>query len=257
MSDPEEQHPAPKSGGVLPLLGWITVMVAIGGTLGVLGPWRTSSSDRFTQTPPAKLVERLADPKTRTTTYLKLKDQRFKEETRTEAIPHLLKAAQDPGYAAREEAIELLGWFGAKEAIPFLLSLAAPELQQVRLTCLGRLRGAEALAAVRKGLAAEDLPLQMVAVQTLADWEGTLPPDVLGEIRPYLTHAEFGMREFAAKYMGAQKVKTETATLIGMLKDEHPSVRKMAAWSLRQIKDPQGLTAVDEAIEAGAVPPDE
>ncbi len=242
MEQPESRAP----GGGVPFFFWLATCVAIGAGVGYLAPWDGGVPLRQSRSVD-RLVGELADPATRTAAYMRLK------ERGSEAVPALLAAAKDPAYPARSEAVELLGRLEAQEARAFLLELAEPELADERVVALGRLGGAEALREVLATLERPELELHFPALNALIRWREPLPAEVPGRVLPYLSHAEWGLRELAAKFMGTHRHAPALQPLIALLEDPQAPVRQAAAWALMQLGDPDGQAAVQRALERGAV----
>lgn len=248
------ERPDGASGGGLALVIGMIVMACVGAVVATVASRRDDDrpDEVFDKQAPATLVRELEDPTERTRAGFKLLDQG------QEAVPALLRAAQDPDFKARARAIDLLGQLRAPEAVPLLLKLNDPALAEVRVVALGRIQGAEALAAIRKVLKDPQapVPVTFAAVRAAAGWQDP-PQDLDADVEPYLHHDVWGLREFAAAYFGAHKRVEAVPALIGLLKDSNASVRRKAAWALMQIKAPAGVKAVDEALAAGAIPPDQ
>ena len=223
-----------------------TTGVALCLAVGYLIPW--GSSEGAARGGAEGLVAELGDPATRTAAYVRL------AERGAAAAPALLAAARDPAFPARAEAIELLGRARSADALPFLLGLDEPALADERLTALGRIRGEQALAALLTALASGDrLELRFPALRALASWPG-LDADVVAQrVVPYLDHAQWGLRELAARAVGEHRHAPATPRLIELLGDGEPAVRQTAAWALMQIGDPEGRAAVERALAKGAV----
>ena len=244
------------SGGGVALVGGMVVMAALGAVVSTLstttrdGP--AEQKEVFAKQAPQTLVKLLEDPTERIRAGFKLLDHG------KDAIPVLLRAAEDPAFKARPRAIRLLGQLRATEAIPLLVALNDPALAQDRIVALGRIQGAQALAEIRKVLQNEkaSVPLQIDAVRAASNW--TAPPANLDpDVEPFLRHEVWGLREFAAVYYGTHKRTAAVPTLIELLHDPNAIVRRKAAWALMQIKAPAGIKAVDEALAAGAIPQDD
>lgn len=243
------------SGGGVALVGGMVVMAALGAVVSTLSNTSDGPGERqevFSKQAPQTLVKLLEDPTERTRAGFKLLDHG------KDAVPVLLRAAEDPAFKARPRAIRLLGQLRASEAVPLLVALNDPALAQDRIVALGRIQGAPALAEVRKVLQNDkaSVPLQIDAVRAASNW--TAPPaDLDRDIEPFLRHEVWGLREFAAVYYGTHKRTAAVPALIELLRDSNAIVRRKAAWALMQIKAPAGIKAVDEALAAGAIPPDD
>lgn len=223
-----------------------TTGIAICLAIGYVIPWGGTGSAAPRRVD--ALIAEMADPASRTQAYLRLRDQG------AAAAPALLEAAQDPTYAARAEAVELLGRARSQEALPFLVGLTEPSLADARLGALGQIRGERALAAVVAALDQQERPeLYFPALRALSAWPDLAQEVVAQRIVPFLGHAEWGLRELAARGVGEHRHAPAVATLIGLLRDDEPQVRQTAAWALMQIGEPRGRAAVDEALKSGAV----
>jgi HEAT repeat protein len=197
-----------------------------------------------------RLVGELAGHETRTAAYQQLL------ERGPDAVEALLEVAKDPQAPARADAIELLGRIRDARAVPAVLAVDDPELAHVRLTALGRLRGPEAQAAVLAALAGADEPLHFPALISLIEWPD--PDGALARVAtPFLKSPHPGLREAAALFCGKHVLGDRTDDLIGLLKDVDGTVRQAAARALLQIGSEAATAAVDSAIEAGGVIPDE
>lgn len=197
-----------------------------------------------------RLVVDLAGHETRTAAYQQLL------ERGPDAVEPLLEVAADPQAPARSDAIELLGRLRDARAVPTVLAVDDPELAHVRITALGRLRGPEARQAVLAALAGADEPLKFPALNSLIEWpdpDGVLAPAAT----PFLRSEHAGLREAAALFCGKHHLGDRTDDLIGLLSDAEGTVRQAAAFALRQIGSEAAVAAVDSAIEAGRVIPDE
>ncbi len=193
------------------------------------------------------LTADLADPAKRTIAYGKLLD------LREAAVPALLEVVGQPGSPARGEAIDLLGRMGDPRAVPALLAVDDPELADERIAALGKLQGDEALAAVLAALRGPDVALKFPALRALAVWRDVDTACLLPDVEPYLTHELSGLREFAARFLGARRHAPAVPTLVGLLRDDDASVRQTAAWALSQIGTQDAVAAVDSALKSGAV----
>lgn len=197
-----------------------------------------------------RLTVELAGHETRTVAYQQLL------ERGPDAVPPLLEVAADPQAPARADAIELLGRIRDRRAVPTVLAVDDPELAHVRITALGRLRGPEAQQAVLAVLAGADEPLKFPALISLIEWpdpDGVLAPAAT----PFLRSEHAGLREAAALFCGKHHLGDRTDDLIGLLTDPDGTVRQAAAKALMQIGSQAATSAVDSAIEAGRVIPDE
>ncbi len=189
----------------------------------------------------------LADPAKRTIAYGKLLD------LREAAVPALLEVVGQTASPGRGEAIELLGRIGDARALPAILAVDDPSLADERLVALGKLQGDEALAEVLEALRGPDVALKFPALRALADWRDVETARLLPEVEPYLAHELSGLREFAAKFMGARRHAPAVPALVGLLRDDDGAVRQMAAWALSQIGTQDAVAAVDSAVKSGAV----
>lgn len=235
------------SGPSVPFPVVLVVLLIVGLVAGkVLAPWWTRR----------QLLDDLGDPARRTIAYQKLLD------LGPEAVPGLLDVVRgDRSSIARPEAVELLGRIRDQRAYQPILELDEPELAHVRLEALGRLGGDGALAEIVAALRGPDPALQFPALRALVDWSGGEKPDeftmnIVPEVEPYLAHEQAGLREFAAKFMGARRHQPAVPALIGLLRDDDGTVRQAAAWALAQIGTGPAVAAVDSAIQSGAVAPD-
>jgi HEAT repeat protein len=241
VSDKRSEQPS----GTIPLVFWLIIMVVMGLSIGMWAPWR-QRGDRAGPKPVDELLVALEDPNQRTGAYVRLK------EWGADACPQLLKAAQDQGYGAREEAIELLGRLRHVDARPWLLALDEPKLAEARLVALAEFGGEDVLALLRGTLQGDEMPLKFAALRCMGGW-GPVSDDVRDEMLPFLAHEAWGLRELGARFMGRQRYAAAVTPLIAQLADEHGAVRNMAGWALMQIGDEEGVKAVEKALESGAV----
>jgi HEAT repeat protein len=197
------------------------------------------------------LVDELGDSSRSHAAYVRLKDMG------AEPVPALLSALSDPAWAGRDEAIDLLGRAGDARAVEPLLAITEPDLQDERLDALGRLRGDRALAEVLKALRGQDVALQFPALRALIDWKEAPTETLVADVEPFLRSEQSGLREFAARFMGARRHAPAVGALIGLLSDPDAGVRQTAALALKQLGDPAGIAAVDSAMATGAVTPEE
>ena len=140
----------------------------------------------------------------------------------SDAVPQLLKLAQDPDDAVRKEAFTAIGKLADVKTLPDLVSLmvtakagpamraaeravvtvarniedndarvaalltgmakASGENKAALLRVVGRFGGDKALAAVRAGVADADPKIQDAAIRTLADWPDAAPADDLAKL---------------------------------------------------------------------------
>lgn len=237
MSEDKPKGP----GARVPFPVVLVVLLVVGLVAGkALAPWWTRR----------RLVQDLADPAKRTIAYQKLLD------LGPDAAPSLIDALADPAWPARGEAVELLGRLRDPRALPPILALDDPALAQVRLEALGRLGGEDALAELLEALRGDDVALKFPALRAVADFGDVELGRLLPDVEPYLAHEQAGLREFAAKFMGARRHQAAVPALIGLLRDDDASVRQMAGWALAQVGTGDAVAAVDSAIQAGAISPD-
>lgn len=244
MNEPPPVSAPRVSPGVL-----VAVCVVVGLVAGVLGP-RALTAYRTEQ-----LLDDLTDSAKKTAAYLRLLDLRGR------AVPALLGRLDDEGYAARGDALELLGRSGDRRALARILALNEPALAHDRLVALGNLGGPEAqrelVAALERALApGGDLSLAFPALKALGDWP-ELPGAITVRFLPLLEHEQWGLRELAARGLGSQGYAAAEPALIALLRDPNLSVRQGAAWSLERLGTPTAVDAVAKALDAGLIPPEE
>ncbi|MCO5172361.1 MAG: HEAT repeat domain-containing protein [Planctomycetes bacterium] len=196
------------------------------------------------------LAADLGDPDRRTIAYQKLLDDGSR------SVPALLETLGQPATPARADVVELLGRIRDPRALPAVLALDDPDLAHVRIDALGRLRGEEALEAVLDALRGSDLALKFPALHALIGWQEVEAARLLPHVEPFLAHELAGLREFAARFMGARRHEPAVPALIRALRDDDAGVRQAAAWALAQLGTQEAVAAVDSALRSGAVSPE-
>lgn len=202
------------------------------------------------------LTAELSDPERGSSAARKLLDEGPR------AVPALLEALGQPATPVRADVVELLGRIRDPRALPAIVALDDPdgpndpEVAHARVVALGRLRGEEALEAVLAALRGPDTALKFPALHALVDWREVETARLLPVVEPYLAHPEPGLREFAAKFMGARRHEPSVPALIHALRDDDASVRQAAAWALAQLGTPAATAAVDSALRSGAASPE-
>ena len=239
------ENEPPGTRKAIPLLFWLLIVTLMGLAIGLWRPWKTQA---HTPSSPELLIQQLRDPARSKTAYLQL------VSSGEAAGPGLLEAVQDETFPARSDAIELLGRIRYTPALETLVALKDPALGRVRLSALGNIGGPEALAELRKGLEGSDEELRFVALRKLSDWPEPVERALQDQVLVFLKDAQFGRREFAAKFCGHQRDAQAVTPLIACLEDVHGDVRSAAAWALTQIGDEAGLQAVEAAYAKGAIP---
>ena len=153
----------------------------------------------------------------------------------TPAFEPLMKAAQAPGWIARENAVWALGALGNSKAVPVISAALKDTEAAVRRRgawALGALDASEAVTALVGALSDEDAGVRRQAAWALGAIGDRAAVDGLLKA---LTDASADVREQAAWALGAIGDSKATSGLAKALKDADARVRRQAAWALGAI----------------------
>jgi HEAT repeat protein len=153
----------------------------------------------------------------------------------TPAFEPLTKAAQAPGWIARENAVWALGALGNDRAVPVVTRALTDTEAAVRRRgawALGALDASEAVTALVGALSDDDAGVRRQAAWALGAIGDRTAVDALVKA---LGDSSPDVREQAAWALGAIGDSKATSGLAKALKDSDARVRRQAAWALGAI----------------------